>query len=835
MSRLTISDLSGGVVDAVDGQKIPDNCLVEAVNYEYVNGTELVRRKNIGLSIDLHIPNLRSFSVWYPTNNLIDNIDKHICIADNGQTISLYYRTNETGYHAVISLFSDVGDNVSYFVSADRVLIADGLNRCRYVSINIDGEVASGTLGIPSPTNKVQISIEENDNRYVIVNPAEGLPNNDIGMGRERGNILGVCYTVEDEIGNESNPSPVNYEQRLMYKYPTADTDIGYQYFWAKATYKGLKIPVVSDTVVSDTVVERLKYYNIYVTDTDYTSGTYGKSFVLVARVRIVSPDGQTYSDTSKEKLKSIDYTNNPSPVASTVIESNNVIFVGNIKDKINFPFEFDSYTAITINNQNDRDYVNAVIAISIKGSDVGIESFSDIDTHKKRYRIFASDRITPINVIYKNVGYTELRCYLRIPMLNRGVNTIYFCYYAGEGKVALKPSIIVTETLETFYALEDGYSAVQNYTVEGYALSATSYIVIVPPVKFEISANGTTDWKTSTDSLEVAPSGAVTVYVRFAPTEVGDVTGHINHSNITSGCLDVDMDVDGSCVDLPHQADVLFQLENTDFVTMHDTEKVETWKTKIPASPNQETFAGRVSTGWGEPSDTWLPIVTTDSADALAGFPTLRFGGLTYDTEHIGFRGLSTSTVDVIDNQTGFTIAVLVRLETNTLLPSAEGNGWGEIINIQQTVVHDNNVAPLLCLEYGTSADYAHIIMRTLNTSASSHGVAVKYFDCSDLRDGEWHLIVGLLNTAYSTGNASMTVYVDGVSLGEQVFAIYNSLIKTHGIAFVGHYDNPFSFIPYNGFEGIMAAAYAWHELLTTAEIAQITDYIKSKYGVTF
>jgi hypothetical protein len=578
MSRLTISDLSGGVVDAVDGQKIPDNCLVEAVNYEYVNGTELVRRKNIGLSIDLHIPNLRSFSVWYPTNNLIDNIDKHICIADNGQTISLYYRTNETGYHAVISLFSDVGDNVSYFVSADRVLIADGLNRCRYVSINIDGEVASGTLGIPSPTNKVQISIEENDNRYVIVNPAEGLPNNDIGMGRERGNILGVCYTVEDEIGNESNPSPVNYEQRLMYKYPTADTDIGYQYFWAKATYKGLKIPVVSDTVVSDTVVERLKYYNIYVTDTDYTSGTYGKSFVLVARVRIVSPDGQTYSDTSKEKLKSIDYTNNPSPVASTVIESNNVIFVGNIKDKINFPFEFDSYTAITINNQNDRDYVNAVIAISIKGSDVGIESFSDIDTHKKRYRIFASDRITPINVIYKNVGNTELRCYLRIPMLNRGVNTIYFCYYTGEGKVALKPSIIVTETLETFYALEDGYSAVQNYTVEGYALSATSYIVIVPPVKFEISANGTTDWKTSTDSLEVAPSGAVTVYVRFAPTEVGDVTGHINHSNITSGCIDVDTAVEGATVVIPQVDNIMHDLRIEDGLTWGFVNDHETW-----------------------------------------------------------------------------------------------------------------------------------------------------------------------------------------------------------------------------------------------------------------
>lgn len=722
MNRLTISDLSGGVIDAVDAQKIQDNCLVEAVNYEYVNGSEPTRRKEIGLPIGLHIPNLRSFTVWYSTNNIIGNIDKHIYIADDGEAIRLYYRKDESGYSYEM-LFDDIGSDVVYFVSANRVLIADGLNRCRYVSINVDGDILSGVLGIPAPTNKINVSIDENDNRYVSVNPIEELPNTDIGMGRERGNILGVCYTVETDTGNESNPSPVNYEQRLMYKYPTADTEMGFKYFWAKALYKGLTIPDVSENIA-----ETLKYYNIYVTDIDYTSGTHGKSFNLVARVRIVNKDGQSYSDSSKEKLKSIDYTNNISPVANTIIESNNVIFVGNIKDKINFPFEFTKYTAITLNNQNDRDYVNVPIAIRIDASVVGLTDFSDLDVYRDRYRIFAEDRITPINVVYKNINNAELRCYLRIPLLNRGVNTIYFCYYDG-----------------------------------------------------------------STDKIE-------------EPI-------------------------------IPQPDNIFFSLENTDSVNISiDASRLTNWLTKIPASPNQKTFAVSDTNYSEDDADTlyFSPIVTTDNADLMADMPSIRFGSMAGVGESGKFRFLKSNT---LGNHTaiGFSVAALVKLETATKLGN---NGYRGQYIIDIEADFGGSAAPVVMLGHGMINPSTYVMdytkMQMYGYSAGAQSSGYQYFTLpSDIRAG-WHLVIGVVNFTKKT----MDMYIDGVALAQitGITAWTADNVTVELKASVGSNIGS-SGVPSNdlGMEGLMSAAYGWKIPIESDDVKKLCDYIKYKYGLVF
>lgn len=722
MNRVTISDLSGGVVDAVDEKKIPDNCLVEAVNYEYVNGADPTRRKEIGLPIGLHIPNLRSFTVWYPTNNIPSNIDKHIYIADDGNTISLYYRIDESGYTSTM-LFDDIGSDVVYFVSVNRVLIADGLNRCRYVSINVDGDVLYGILGIPAPTNKIQVSLDDNDNRYVSANPTEGLPNYDIGMGRERGNIIGVCYTVETDTGNESNPSPVNYEQRLMYKYPTADTDVGFQYFWAKALYSGLKIPDVSETIA-----DTLKYYNIYVTDIDYTSGTYSKSFSLVARVRIVNKESQSYSDTSNEKLKSIDYTNNPSPVAKSIIESNNVIYVGNIKDKINFPFEFTKYTAINLNNKNDRDYVNVDIAIRIDAAVVGLTDFSDLDVHRDRYRIFAQDRITPINLVYKNVNNAELRCYLRIPLLNRGVNTIYFCYYDG-----------------------------------------------------------------TTDKIE-------------EPI-------------------------------IPQSDNIFFSLENTNSVNISiDASRLTNWMTKIPASPNQKTFAVADTNYSHDDTDTlyFSPIVTTDNGDLMADYPSIRFGSLAGSGEYGLFRFLKSNTLGT-HTAIGFTVAALVKLGTASKLGNNAYRGQ-YIIDIEADF--GGSVAPVIMLGHGMIAPTTYVMdytkMQMYGYSAGSQSSGYKYFTLpSDIRAG-WHLVIGIVNFTKKT----MDMYIDGVAL-TQITGItgwtadsVTAELKASVGSNMGSSGTP---VPDLGMEGLIAAAYGWKIPIDLYEVNKLCDYIKYKYGLVF
>ncbi len=96
---------------------------------------------------------------------------------------------------------------------------------------------------------------------------------------------------------------------------------------------------------------------------------------------------------------------------------------------------------------------------------------------------------------------------------------------------VADKPTIVLSGTLETFYALPGTISPEQSYGISGVNLSEG--IIITAPEHFEISLSSGTGF---TDQLVLPQTGGsvptTPIYVRFGMSSEGDAAGGITHSS---------------------------------------------------------------------------------------------------------------------------------------------------------------------------------------------------------------------------------------------------------------------------------------------------------------
>jgi hypothetical protein len=101
MKRITLTDFSGGIVNNVNPDLVPDNAFEDIVDMEYRAGEGLTKRSQeilysdlAGLTDDLgrNVLPIQSFVVWYPDiipNNAIDN---KIYIIQSRNRIVVYYR-----------------------------------------------------------------------------------------------------------------------------------------------------------------------------------------------------------------------------------------------------------------------------------------------------------------------------------------------------------------------------------------------------------------------------------------------------------------------------------------------------------------------------------------------------------------------------------------------------------------------------------------------------------------------------------------------------------------------------------------------------------------------
>jgi hypothetical protein len=138
--------------------------------------------------------------------------------------------------------------------------------------------------------------------------------------------------------------------------------------------------------------------------------------------------------------------------------------------------------------------------------------------------------------------------------------NTVYMpsrptSVYASTGKwrfdnitiegTPLSPALQITSNLVPFYALVNGYSAIQNYSLHAYSL--TSNLLITSTQYFEIREMG---GSTFTNSLSLTPTSGniiTTIEVQYHPTVSGNQAGVISHSS--NGLSTQDLNISGSTI----------------------------------------------------------------------------------------------------------------------------------------------------------------------------------------------------------------------------------------------------------------------------------------------
>lgn len=441
MNRVVLDNFSNGMNNVLNPYLLPEGVLADIVNYEYGLDGRLKLRKKTEVFSDLKgiADKIISLALWYPNRKALGMAGDVIYIVQtydgNHDKIAAYYDAG-AGVKEQLVIHEHVphGKKASYYVSARRVIVADGTHNVRQLYITIDDDMKSSVMGLPAPLEMPLISSADTYNDYVPVDT------DDIGMGIERGNIIQYCYTVEDKYGTESNPSPIVTLEHMRVKYLTADNILGYKYYHKRATLTQLRLlqPEFEKGLV--------KYYNIYRRDVPYRSETIGTQFTMVKQVSITDP-GNLISvfDQSRVGTEPIQYDRNVAPIAHTITGIDNIIFgaVSKTPDKA-FPFIFDEFLEIKLTNEDSRDYLNGYVAIAVPLKKAGEWDFSaivnllDSEHRSSCIRLFHEDMITPCQTYYRTGVRGEIPyLYLltKVPEIKMmGETLIYLCMVTEPG-----------------------------------------------------------------------------------------------------------------------------------------------------------------------------------------------------------------------------------------------------------------------------------------------------------------------------------------------------------------------------------------------------------------
>jgi hypothetical protein len=117
---------------------------------------------------------------------------------------------------------------------------------------------------------------------------------------------------------------------------------------------------------------------------------------------------------------------------------------------------------------------------------------------------------------------------------------------------ISSAPTINTAANLATFYQTVGSPSPTQTYTVSGTGLTAN--VAITPPVNFEISNNGGTNWYTNASPLTLTPSSgtlaSTTITVRLNASSANTYSGNIVHTS--SGATTMNVAVNGNTTNAP-------------------------------------------------------------------------------------------------------------------------------------------------------------------------------------------------------------------------------------------------------------------------------------------
>lgn len=240
-------------------------------------------------------------------------------------------------------------------------------------------------------------------------------------------------------------------------------------------------------------------------------------------------------------------------------------------------------------------------------------------------------------------------------------------------------PTLIANGTLANFSQTIGTPSAVQTYTVSGSALSAP--VTITPPAGFEVSADGGSNWFSSSTPLVLTPAAGTlattTISMRLNAATAGSYSGNITHAS--TGATTVNVPVSGTAVNPPS---VTVTAALTPFSqTVGIPSATQTYTLSAAnlvsnltiAPPAGYEISANGGTNWFSSTN---PLVLTPTAGSIASTTiTVRLNAATAGT----FNG------NIVHTGTGFTTVNVPVTGTATLPPTVTTSA--ALSNFTQTI----------------------------------------------------------------------------------------------------------------------------------------------------
>ena len=483
MKRIKIDRLDKGVNESLESDRIQDNAVVSAINYEYKNSDVLEKRKGVATFTDYEAWGLTpaKFYVWYAP------------VMPDGATNDIVYFVFTTSNELWITYYVDawvkeqiIIDDVDYtdteeitFANGgDKIIIVDDVNKSHFVMFDKDGQLVTSVLEYPAPTNKITFNqmTAWDDSRFedVITNAYLG----DCGEYQ-------YLYCYADRFGNLSNPSPISDTYYIDYFEYSDEGDDDRKV--DRIQLFNMALPDGIDNSTKDNLEE----FYIYRRTVRYIEGVDVGAFELVKVIKIGKksttendPNNLTtnsWTDTDFVTEGDTPSYGNLAPIATDAIATTGVLMLAGTKTKDVFLWDFKYKCPINISNDNSTNYTDRAIILELHKDSLvdkdGNTPFNPNDyrgsnaggnylINKDKMILFDSDQTTPLKTICFDYSSSEyFRVMVSIPQLSSGEKTIYFCFSTSDGSGTFEYTGIPQKYMDINAGIDYGAFMTAGYT----------------------------------------------------------------------------------------------------------------------------------------------------------------------------------------------------------------------------------------------------------------------------------------------------------------------------------------------------------------------------------
>ncbi|MBC8527723.1 MAG: hypothetical protein H8D22_12880, partial [Candidatus Cloacimonetes bacterium] len=414
---LYIPHLTDGVNNVSRADLIGDTELHQCVNYESVEKGILTRRKDLevydeylnqaisGAFYEVYYPISKPY---YPMTKPSDMTGNFILFLFGNEyrdppvyKVKAFYKISDTEWtvNELSGLYSSgvsysSSSNVRFDIGKEMIIITDydNNNIAHFVTVDEDGNFISGVLGMSAPSN-----------RPTITQLTDWLSSDwELNSQNDRlcePGLIQCLYCAVTKDGDKSNPS--GFSETLDMQWFKLDTDGSDEMWVNQISIKNLSIPDVNNFIK-----EKLKYFDVYFRAFRYSEGLVNKPFEFSQRFEIIDKEnisgetGNNYTLTvESDPSTQPSYENDIAPIAKCAKQVGGVIMLGCVKEKMKFPFNFDKFCRIDVNNTNSRTFIDGIIRIRLDESEITDLDLDYLYDNLNKIRIYDNDLTTPLMV----------------------------------------------------------------------------------------------------------------------------------------------------------------------------------------------------------------------------------------------------------------------------------------------------------------------------------------------------------------------------------------------------------------------------------------------------